>query len=233
MTRPHLRFPLRGVLALALAMPALHALAADDLCTRGRRQSPIDIEQAAPDARLPALAVHYRSAPLVVVHDGHTVRVRIPGGSHLQAGREAWALTQFHFHLPGGDRIRGEDFPMALHLLHRDPSGQLVSVVAPFRLGAAHAGLRALLPHMPQAGTPEQRPAGAVVDATDFMPRDTGYYRYDGSLTAPPCTEGVRWIVLRQAQTLSAEQLHELQRLIQRNARPVQPLNGRLVQASP
>lgn len=206
--------------------------AAADLCASGSRQSPIDI-QATQRAALPALGVQYRAAPLRLVNDGHTVRVRFAHGSRLLAGREALVLQQFHFHRPGGDRIRGEEFPLALHLVHKAPSGQLVTVVAPFRVGAPHAGLAALLPHLPAAGTPERSVAGVTADAAQFLPPRLGYFAYEGSLTGPPCTEGVRWLVLKDAQTLSAAQLEALARVVPINARPVQPLNGRVVRESP
>lgn len=216
----------------AAALLAAGSARAADLCALGRKQSPIDI-RATQRAALPPLAPEYRAAPLRLVNDGHTVRVRFSNGSRMRAGREALTLQQFHFHRPGGDRIGGEDFPMAMHLLHRGTGGQLVTVVAPFRLGAAHAGLGDLLPYLPAAGEPEHRVPGVVVDAARFLPSSLGHFVYEGSLTSPPCTEGVRWIVLRQAQTLSAAQLEALARVVPVNARPVQALNGRVVLESP
>jgi carbonic anhydrase len=216
---------------VAVACIAAWPVAAADLCSSGRRQSPVDIH-VTERATLPALAVAYRAAPLRLVNDGHTVRVRFADGSRLLLGREALTLQQFHFHRRGGDRVHGEDFPMAVHLVHKAPSGQLVTVVAPFRVGAAHAGLAALLPQMPAPGAPERSVPGALVDAAQFLPATLGYYAYEGSLTSPPCTEGVRWLVMKEAQTLSATQLDTLSRLVPINARPVQPLNGRVVRES-
>lgn len=217
--------------ALAVAWACAPAAAAD-LCATGRRQSPIDIATAQ-RAPLPALKAAYRVAPLRLVNDGHTVRVRLANGSRLAAGAEPLTLQQLHFHRTGGDRIRGEDFPMALHLVHKAPSGQLVTVVAPFRVGADHAGLATLLPHLPPPDAPERSVPGAVFDAALYLPSRLGYFAYDGSLTSPPCTEGVRWIVLKDAQTLSSAQLEALARVVPPNARPVQPLNGRVVRESP
>jgi carbonic anhydrase len=218
------------VAALAMTM-ATPAAAAMDLCARGRHQSPIDI-RATQRAALPTLQAEYRSAALRVVNDGHTVRLRIANGSRLMAGREALTLQQLHFHLPGGDRVQGEDFPMAMHFVHKSPAGQLVTLVVPFRLGQAHAALAALLPHLPARGVPEATVPGVSVDASRLLPATLGYYAYDGSLTSAPCTEGVRWLVLKQPQTLSAAQRDALLALFPPNARAVQPLNGRVVRES-
>lgn len=181
---------------------------------------------------LPALAFDYRSAPLRIVNDGHTVRVRFANGSRLSIGGHAATLQQFHFHLPGGDRIRGEEFPMGMHFLHKSASGQLVAVVVLFRLGAENPALAALLPHMPASGTAERTVPGVAVDASGLIPRERGYYAYDGSETAPPCTEGVRWMVMKRPLEVSAEQVKALGGLFPSNARAVQPLNGRVVQES-
>jgi carbonic anhydrase len=233
---------------LGTATIAVHA--APSACETGRRQSPVDIRQTEP-ARLPSLAFDYRPAPLVADHDGHTVRIRVDNGSALLLGDERLPLSQVHFHTPGGDRLQGEDFPMALHLLHRSRAGQLVPVVVWFRLGAAHEGLQALLPRLPtkagQSVGVGRRPTATAahprpqadsaapwpVKLDAFTPTAHGYYQYEGSETAPPCREGVRWIVMKQPLTLSAAQLESLQRLFPPNAREVQPLNGRTVQASP
>jgi carbonic anhydrase len=222
---------LRPAAALLPALLGASLQAAPSLCDSGRRQSPIDIVATQRQA-LPPLEFHYRGTPLRTVNDGHTVRVRFGADSQLGIGGRRHRLQQFHFHLPGGDRIQGEEFPMAMHLLHKDDSGRLVSLVVLFRLGAEHAPLGRLLPWLPSAGVPEQTLA-ARVDASDFLPPQPGYYRYEGSLTSPPCTEGVLWIVMRQPLELSAAQLARLRQLVPGPGRPVQPLNGRRVLESP
>lgn len=205
-----------------------HAEAHAGLCEQGRRQSPIDIVEPQ-RATLPVLQFEYRAAPLRLVNDGHTVRVRFGNGSRLVAGNDRYTLQQFHFHLPGGDRIAGEEFAMGMHFTHKSPSGQLVTLVLLFRVGSENAALAALLPHLPAPGEPEHTVAGQTADAAEWLPARRGYFAYDGSLTAPPCTEGVRWLVLKQAQQLSAGQLARLKALIPDNARAVQPLHGRRI----
>jgi carbonic anhydrase len=215
---------------LALASPAPEPA----LCVRGQRQSPIDID---PASALPLaqdrLAFEYHSAPLHLVNDGHTVRARFAPGSRLMLNGVPHTLQQFHFHTPGGDRVQGEEFPLAMHFLHKSPQGGLVTVVLLFRLGAENAALAALLPDLPRPGAgPVQRPDRRV-DPAAWLPAGTAHYSYLGSLTAPPCTEGVRWIVMKQVLEISAAQLAQLAERVPVNARPVQPLHARIVSESP
>ncbi len=202
------------------------------LCERGQRQSPIDIV-AAQRKTQPELQFQYRPAPLRIVNDGHTVRVRFGNGSQLLVGREGHTLQQFHFHTPGGDKLQGEEFPMAMHFLHKSASGGLVSLVVLFRLGAENPALAALLPKMPPGGQAERVLPGMQVDPAQLLPAAHGYYAYQGSLTAPPCTEGVLWLVMKQPLQLSAAQLAHLGQLFPNNARPVQALHGRVVTEIP
>lgn len=202
------------------------------VCSKGQRQSPIDIVSAKPGPVAP-LRFDYHPAALRIVNDGHTVRVRFGKESKLHLGAEVLSLQQFHFHTPGGDKLQGEEFPMGMHFLHKSGSGRLVSLVLLFRQGAENPALKALLPHMPLQGLPEQTLAQVQVDPAQWLPPSKGYYRYEGSLTAPPCTEGVLWLVMKQPLEVSAAQLAALHRLFPDNARPPQPLHRREVLESP
>ncbi|MDO8652509.1 MAG: carbonic anhydrase family protein [Undibacterium sp.] len=200
-------------------------------CEDGQRQSPVDIS-ATTRFHLPALKFDYRAAPLRIADDGHTVRVRFSNGSQLQIGTQRYTLQQFHFHTPGGDRIAGEEFPMAAHLLHKSQSGQLLALVVLFRTGAENPLLSALLPLIPARADGDHRHPDFTVDAGKLLPSSGSYYRYQGSLTAPPCTEGVDWIVMKQPIELSATQLARYRQRFSDNARAVQPLHQRIVQES-
>ena len=184
-SRPHRAARAAAALAALwmLSIQAAHA-AHPNLCIQGQRQSPIDITAPRP-AAVPALRFDYRSAPLRIVNDSHTVRVRFANGSRLWLGTQPLVLQQFHFHVPGGDRILGEDFPLGMHFLHKSPSGQLVAMVVLFRLGAENQALAQLLPHLPQPGAPEQVVPGASADPQSLIPLTHGYYAYEGSETAP------------------------------------------------
>ena len=216
---------------LLLSLLLLSASSIAGVCENGHRQSPIDITSSSKQ-KLPALSFEYRAAPLKLADDGHTVRVRFGNGSQLHIGNQRYTLQQFHFHTPGGDRIAGEEFPMAAHLLHKSQSGQLLAVVVLFRLGAENPMLASLLPQIPAGADGDHTIPGVTVDASGLLPAGHGYYRYQGSLTAPPCTEGVDWIVMKQALTLSAAQLARYSKRFSDNARAVQPLYQRVVQES-
>jgi carbonic anhydrase len=202
------------------------------LCRLGHKQSPIDI--VAPlKQRLPTLEFRYHAAPLKLANDGHTLRVRFANGSHLVMGKETYTLQQFHFHTPGGDRIAGEEFPMAAHLLHKSPSGQLLALVVLFKLGAENPALAALWSRIPAQADGDHVVAGATANARQLLPENRAYYRYEGSLTASPCTEGVTWLVLKQPLELSAAQLNFWKARFGDNMRSPQPLRGRTVQEGP
>jgi carbonic anhydrase len=221
------RLPL-SVSLLALLLCAATGASRASLCESGPRQSPIDITATRKQA-LPALDFRYAAAPLKIADDGHTVRVRFGKGQELRIGNQRYALQQFHFHTPGGDRIAGEEFPMVAHLLHKSASGQLVGVAVFFRIGAENAFMAQLLPRIPARADGDHLVAGVAVDASGLLPKERGYFRYMGSLTAPPCTEGVDWIVLKQPIDVSAAQLVQYRRRFADNMRAAQPLNGRVV----
>lgn len=221
----------RGLLAAALAAPMVAGAAAGGLCEHGRRQSPVDI--VAPHRQaLPPIGFHYREVPLRLANDGHTVRVRLANGGYIVVGQERYALQQFHFHTPGGDRIDGREFDMAAHLIHKGKAGQLMVVVVLFRQGAENPLLADLLPRIPKRVDGDHLLQEVRIDAARLLPRERGYYSYEGSLTGPPCTEGVNWLVMKQAVELSADQLARYKRLFPDNARPVQPLHGRAIRES-
>jgi carbonic anhydrase len=189
-------------------------------CAAGARQSPIDIPEA-PAGDLPHLNVHYGAAPLKVKNNGHTIEVEVePGTSYLRLGQERYDLVQFHFHTPSEHKLHGQSFPMELHFVHRNALGELAVVGVFLREGAANPVLQEVWDNI--GGEAELNPA-------DLLPAGREYYRYAGSLTTPPCTEGVRWHVLAQPVDVSAAQIEEFRAIFPLNARPLQPLKGRTV----
>lgn len=200
-------------------------------CDLGRRQSPIDIVQT-DKQKLPEIQFQYRPAPLRIANDGHTLRVRFANESRIVIGHESYALQQFHFHVPSGDRVQGREYDMAAHLVHKSKAGRLAVVVVLFRQGEENATLASLWSRMPERAGGDRRFPDVTIDATRLLPATRGYYAYDGSLTAPPCTEGVYWMVLKQPLELSAGQLARFSSIFPNNARPVQALNGRVVKES-
>ena len=231
MSQTKLRCGAGAWLVWALLLAPQAASAESPLCQLGRSQSPIDIV-APVRQQLATLDFRYRAAPLKIANDGHTARVRIDKGSTLVIGNQVYTLQQFHFHTPGGDRIGGEEFAMAAHLLHKSTSGQLLALVVLFRQGAEHPALAALWPRIPSRVDGDHKVAGAMADASELLPASHAYYRFEGSLTASPCSEGVSWIVMKQPLTVSVEQLGYWRTRFADNIRPPQSLHGRVVQES-
>lgn len=202
-------------------------------CGKGQTQSPVDIETAAVHRqKLAPLLFDYKISPLRIVDNGHTIQGNVAEGSTLSVGGDRYALVQFHFHHPSEERINGKRFDMVAHLVHRDANGHLAVVAVPLRLGAPNPLLAKLWQNLPHAQGKESAPAGVTIDAAELLPHERGYFTYAGSLTTPPCSEGVRWFVLKSPMTLSAAQAATFAKLYPANARAVQPLHGRLVKSS-
>lgn len=206
------------------------------LCNTGKEQSPIDIN-IAEKADLPRLRFDYKSEPLkYLINNGHTIRVNYhdaPGsGSSMTAGDKRYQLTQFHFHHPSEETIHGKAYDMEVHFMHQSIDGAVLGVAVFVKQGKANSTVRQLWNHMPTTESKEIEVPGVEIDPSSLLPRDLGYYMYTGSVTAPPCTEGVTWFVLRTPIELSAEQIEAFARLYPHDARSIQPLNARVVKKS-
>lgn len=200
-------------------------------CRHGQAQSPIDIHDTAASANeLPAIGFAYAKSPAKVANNGHTVQIDFDSAGHITLGEDNYRLHQFHFHTPSEERINGEAHPMVAHMVHRNDEGELAVVAVLFKEGRKHEALEKIFATMPSEihGRTELEDG---FHPAHLLPEEQDYYHYIGSLTTPPCTEGVRWHVLKQPVELSAEQIAAFKQLYPMNARPVQPLNGRPVQA--
>ena len=173
----------RWLCAFSLGLASFGATAT--LCESGKKQSPIDITVSQPGRGGP-LQFAYRPQGLKIANDGHTVRVRMASGSVLHIGPTRYALQQFHFHTPGGDRIGGEEFPMAAHLLHKSDSGQLLALVVLFRTGAENPLLKTLLPLIPAHSDGDHVYAGTEVNASSLIPAIGALRPTATSVTAAP-----------------------------------------------
>lgn len=200
-------------------------------CRLGHRQSPIDIMNPR-TAELDALRFELQPSPLHIANTGHGIQVDCPPASFLSVGSDRYQLLQFHFHRPGEHRINGQRFALEAHAVFADTGGRMAVTAILFRETAdapPHPLLQNLWPQLPGRAGEERSPEGVIVNPADLLPTGLGYYSYDGSLTTPPCTEGVRWFVLREAATATPEQIARFAALYPHNARPIQPLNGREV----
>jgi carbonic anhydrase len=206
------------------------------ICNAGKEQSPIDIRNAQ-RANLPALRFDYHADPLkYLINNGATIRVNYHDasgtGNFLTVGDTHYQLTQFHFHRPSEEYVDGKPYAMEVHLMHQSSDGKVAGVTVFLKSGAANATVQKLWDHMPPTDSKELEIAGVTVDPAGLLPRDSAYYMYVGSITAPPCTEGVTWFVLKSPVEISPAQIDAFAKLYPHDVRPVQPLNGRLVKAS-
>lgn len=193
-------------------------------CALGQMQSPIDIRNAV-KADLPEIAFAYRAGPAEVVNNGHTVQVNLPASGSIEIGEAEYALLQFHFHTPSEEKVGGMPFPMVAHFVHKNAAGNLAVVAVLFKQGKHNPALAKVFDTLPAAG--ETQVLDDAFDPTPILPGKHGYYAFQGSLTTPPCSENVRWQVLKEPIEISREQIASFRQLYPMNARPTQPLNGR------
>ena len=201
-----------------------------NVCAIGKRQSPIHIEETAtlPGPAEP-LQISYQPSGGSVVNNGHTIQVDLEGDNTLTVRGSVYKLVQFHFHHPAEEKVNYKGFAMVAHLVHRNDAGQLAVVAVLMDPGAPNPLIHNVWTHMPlDTADRVKLPAGAI-DMNKLLPQDQRYYQFIGSLTTPPCTEGVLWLVLKQPMTLARDQLKMFSALFPNNARPTQPLHGRLV----
>jgi carbonic anhydrase len=208
------------------------------LCNGGKRQSPIDIDHAVPRA-MADVTTAFRPAKLKVAHNehladventGHSVQVSFPGGDQLTIGDDTYELLQFHFHVPSEHTVRGQRFPMEIHLVHRDAQGALAVIGVLVRAGHENPGLAAILRYLPTQKGVEYHYDHVRADGTHVLPADRTTYRYDGSLTTPPCSEGVKWIVFATPIEAAQWQIDALSTAVGKNNRPIQPINAREIE---
>jgi carbonic anhydrase len=202
--------------------------AAFSSCKLGKEQSPIDIRNAKKSA-LPPLDFKYTNSNAEIVNNGHTIQVNLADGGALNLDGVPYKLVQFHFHAPSEEKINGKAYSMVAHLVHQSAEGKLAVVAVLVTEGRANAALDPVFKNMPQTEG-GKKALGTDFNATELLPAQRSYFRYVGSLTTPPCSEGVRWQVLKQPVEVSKGQIAAFRKLYKMNARPVQPLNGRAVE---
>lgn len=200
------------------------------LCGTGKRQSPIDIRDGI-RVDLEPIQFDYRPARFRVIDNGHTVQVTLPGGSISLLGK-SYQLTQFHFHRPSEEMVDGKAFDMVAHMVHRADDGKLAVVAVLLENGAENPFVQTVWNNLPLEKNTEVAPPSLTLDPAQLLPENRDYYTYMGSLTTPPCSEDVLWLVLKQPQPVSPEQQAIFARLYRNNARPVQPGSGRLIKES-
>ncbi|MDR3298839.1 MAG: carbonic anhydrase family protein [Candidatus Accumulibacter sp.] len=201
------------------------------VCASGKRQSPIDLSDAF-SVDLQAIQFLYQAAPFHVVDTGRHLQLTIDGSGYIQTLGKIYRLIYIRFHSPAEFTVVGRAFPMEAQLVHSADDGKLAIVSVLLEMGSENPVIQAALNNFPLEKSGETAPPGHDIDINALLPADSGYFTFMGSLTTPPCTEGVLWMVLKQPRQVSAEQLSMLRRLYRPNARPVQPAFGRIVKES-
>jgi len=198
------------------------------MCGMGKNQSPINITTSL-DADLAAIDPEYTSATNEILNNGHTVQVNVEAGSTLKVDGITFELKQFHFHTPSENHINGKSFPLEAHFVHADKDGNLAVLALMFEEGEENKVLSKVWKKMPKAANEK-----GVLKLSDIsaalLPKNKDYYRFNGSLTTPPCSEGVRWLVLKTPVSVSKAQVEAFSHTMHHpNNRPIQATNARMI----
>jgi carbonic anhydrase len=199
-------------------------------CATGNRQSPIDIRDGM-KVDLEQINFDYRPSGFNVIDNGHTIQVGISGGNFITIMGRTYELLQFHFHRPSEERINGRSFEMVAHLVHKDSEGKLAVVAVLIERGKAQGLIQIIWNNLPLEKQDTNSPP-TVIDMNDLLPTRRDYFTYMGSLTTPPCSEGVLWMVMKEPVQASGSQLALFSRLYPMNARPIQANSGRVIKES-
>jgi carbonic anhydrase len=251
------KLPAITIVALLLPLPALTALFAAEggahwsysgrmgpaqwgglekdysTCVSGKLQSPINIrDDIANKTDLPAIQFEYKPSVLKIIDNGHTVQINYEPGSFMMVDDKQYELLQFHFHKPSEEKLNGKSHDMVTHVVHKGSDGKLAVIAVLLSTGTANPLINTLWNDLPKKKETETIVDTVKINAIDLLPKNQAYYTFAGSLTTPPCTEGVTWFVLKNPASISKDQVARFSKLYPMNARPVQPLNGREVRAS-
>ncbi len=198
-------------------------------CSDGLNQSPINITHSIVDSHHLPLNLDYKKGSNEVINNGHTIQVNVDAGDRLVLDGLTFELKQFHFHSPSENHINGKAFPLEMHFVHLDKKGDIAVVSVMFEEGTENADLAKIWKVMPKK-VGGKSPLKVADIAANLIPEKQHYYRFNGSLTTPPCTEGVRWVVLEKTLTVSKAQIEAFQDVMQNpNNRPIQPLDARII----
>jgi carbonic anhydrase len=198
------------------------------VCGKGKKQSPLNIVGPFEKSK-ETLTVDYKEGPLKIVNNGHTIQVNVEPGSTLTIGKESFDLLQFHFHRPSEEQVDGKNAAMVAHFVHKSKEGKLAVIGVMLNEGKDSAAIKTLWANLPPKEMEEYLPAKVTFNPGSMLPKELAFYNYEGSLTTPPCTEGVQFYILKSPMELSKQQVAKFP--FKLNARPVQSLNGRKISA--
>ena len=197
------------------------------MCEKGVNQSPVNLNRFV-EANLQKPKIKYSGHAESVVNNGHTIKVKVQGIDWIEIDGKKFNLLQFHFHTPSENKIEGKSFPMEAHFVHKSNDGEYLVIALMFKEGNENKALQKVLNDLdPKVG--DEKQLKEMFNPGEFFPKKLDYFRYDGSLTTPPCTEGVRWIVLKNSVEASKEQIEKMHKIMGNNNRPTQPLKARVI----
>lgn len=198
-------------------------------CKAGKNQSPIDLrdKHGVGTSGLPELEIRYRDVPLKVINTGNTLQVNYPLGSYIKLGTERYELMNFQFKTPSEHKKEGFNYPMEVQLVHQDGDGNVAMIGIIFQEGEENEHLQTLLDNLPKEINKQEIHKETNLNPVMFFPGNTDFYKYSGSLTTPPCSEGVYWMVFKHTIEASAEQIQQMNEVMGENSRPVQEANSR------
>lgn len=202
------------------------------MCKAGKSQSPINIsnDSIVATTGLEKIEFNYTTKANSIINNGHTVQVNFDAGSSIKVDGIEFELKQFHFHTPSENNIDSKSFPLEAHFVHASKDGKLAVVALMFEEGEENPVLKKLWSKMPHEAGESNSCGVGVKGINKLLPKDRAYYRFNGSLTTPPCSEGVRWFVMKDYSTISKEQVEQFLHLMHHaNNRPIQPINARKV----
>ena len=201
--------------------------AENGMCSTGTQQSPIDLTEPI-NARQPVLEVFWSKRPQTIVNNGHTIQLNLTDGGSLKIGDRSYGLTQFHFHHPSEHLVHGKAFAMEAHFVHTAADGSLAVIGVLLAPGRANTVFHKIVSTMPAEEGPPV-PADPAIDPKGLLPTQRSYYHYQGSLTTPPCSETVDWLVCNKPVEVAAADIARFAKLYPTNARPVQKPNRRFL----
>jgi len=199
-------------------------------CGTGNRQSPIDLRDGI-KVNLEQITFDYHPTSFSEVNNGHTISVTVGGGNFITVGNSTYELQEFHFHRPSEEKINGKGTEMVIHMVHKNVEGKIAIVAVLLERGQPHSLVQTIWDNLPLEKNDTVSPS-IVIDPIDALPEKRDYFTYMGSLTEPPCSEGVLWMVFKQPRQASPAQMALFSRLYPLNARPVQSTGGRMIKES-
>ena len=195
-------------------------------CSTGVEQSPIDIPASA-TVNPADIVFNYNPTALTISNNGHAIKVDYDAGSSIEVNGTTYNLLQFHFHALSEHTIDGNYAPVEMHLVHQSDAGEFAVVGVMLNEGSENTAYAPVWDNLPAVEGDPEAIAATTVNAADLLPAEQTYYRYNGSFTTPPCTEGVNWFVMSTPVELSEAQVTAFEQIYSNNYRPVQPLNDR------